>query len=127
MESKLFHLGDILSITTGKLMSPRHMDGIYDILNFMTGDLLYTHQLGRAIKECAPFLLSQHPQLEGIQIEGVTKDTFNSILEDLCAEYGENLLVTPVPEHAHEFIDPRSELAEKIHPDRIIVLNAGGN
>jgi hypothetical protein len=25
-----FHIGDILSITTGRLVSPRHMDGIYE-------------------------------------------------------------------------------------------------
>jgi hypothetical protein len=35
-----FHLGDVLTITTGRLVSPRHMDGVYDVLNFMTGDNL---------------------------------------------------------------------------------------
>jgi hypothetical protein len=120
MTSKQFHLGDVLSITDGRLMSPRHMDGIYDILNFMTGDSLFTHQLPRAMKECQPYLLKQHPQLAGIEIGPITPDTFKSVLESLCAEYGEYLMVDALPKHAHEFIDPESELAETIHPSKII-------
>ena len=120
MESRQFHLGDVLSITTGKLISPRHMEGIYEILNFMTRDTLFSNQLPRARKECAPHLLRQHPQLAGVTIEGVTKENFKQALEDLCAEYGETLLVTQLPDHAHEYIDPVSELAEKVHPERII-------
>jgi len=56
IEKKEFHIGDVLSITHGRLVSPRHMDGIYDILNFMTGD-----QIPRATEECREPLLRQHP------------------------------------------------------------------
>lgn len=34
MTARNFHLGDILSITTGRLVSRRHMEGVYDLLNF---------------------------------------------------------------------------------------------
>lgn len=121
--TKEFHLGDVLTITTGKLMSPRHMDGVYEILNFMTDDNLMTHQLPRAMRECAPHLLKQHPQLENIQMGEVTPANFKQVLEDLCAQYGETMLVAKVPQDAHEFIDPVSELAEKVHPSKIIVVN----
>ena len=60
---KSFHISDVLSVTTGKLVSSRHMDGIYDILNFLTGDSLYTHQLPRAMRECEPWLRSQFPTI----------------------------------------------------------------
>lgn len=120
--SKQFHLGDVLSITDGRLMSPRHMDGIYDILNFMTGDNLFTHQLPRAMTECQPHLLKQFPQLAGISFGPVTQENFHSVLEDLCAEYGEHLMVEPLPKDAHEFIDPMSELAEKVHPSKILTV-----
>lgn len=59
--TKNFHIGDILSITTDFLVSPRGMDGIYDILNFITNDNLFTHQLPRVAKECRPFLLGKYP------------------------------------------------------------------
>lgn len=63
-QTKDFHLGDVLSITTGVLVSFRSMEGIYDILNFMTGDDLFTHQLPRATDECKPHLLEQFPELK---------------------------------------------------------------
>ena len=121
-DPRLFHLGDVLSITTGCLVSPRHMDGIYDILNFMTGDNLFTHQLPRARDECRPYLLAQHPQLSSVSGNGVTRENFKEWLESKCAEFGEQLQVNPLPDHAHEFIDPMSELAEKIHPSKIITI-----
>ena len=124
MESKLFHIGDILSVTTGKLVSPRLIGGVYDILNFMTRDNLFTHQLPRACRECAPVLLAQHPQLAGVTGEDVTGENFKQWIEDRCAEFGEELLVSQVPDDVHEFIDPMSELAEKVHPDKIVVLRA---
>lgn len=60
---KLFHISDVLTVTTGRLVSARHMDGVYDILNFLTGDELYTHQLPRAMRECEAFLRIQFPDL----------------------------------------------------------------
>lgn len=60
---KVFHISDVLTITTGRLLSNRHMEGAYDIWNFMTGDSLYTHQLPRAARECEPWLQKQFPQL----------------------------------------------------------------
>jgi hypothetical protein len=66
MPSRQFHISDILSITTGYLVSNRKMDGVYDILNFMTGEMLFTHQLPRAADECTPHLLRQYPILGSV-------------------------------------------------------------
>ena len=58
-----FHIGAILSVTTGRLVAPNGIEDVYSILNHMTGDNLFTHQLPRAGEECKPWLLRQHPQL----------------------------------------------------------------
>jgi hypothetical protein len=50
-----FTLGEVLSIATTKLLTP--FEGVYRILNWMTDDSLYTHQLPRACDECKPWLL----------------------------------------------------------------------
>lgn len=60
---KRFHISDILSGITGRLVSRGGIDGIYRILNHMTGDDLYTHQLPRAFRACAPALKEQFPDL----------------------------------------------------------------
>lgn len=65
-----FHLGDVLTVTTGRLLSPRHMEGIYDLLQFMTGQPVFTHQLGRVSDECKPSLYRQHPWLRDFDASG---------------------------------------------------------
>lgn len=123
MTDRQFHLGDILTITTGLLVSPRHVDGIYDILNFMTGDNLFTHQLPRAMDECCPALLVQHPQLRAVstpeEFEG--KEHVDRWLAEQVAQYGEQLPVTPLDPGDHTRIDPIAELRMKgVPPERII-------
>ena len=120
--TRTFHLGDILSITTGRLVSPRHMDGIYDILNWMTGDSLFTHQLPRAMDECQGPLLAQHPDLAAAEVPedfGGEGDV-NRWLAEQVADYGETREVAPLADDAHERIDPITEL-QQMRPDAGIV------
>ena len=109
-----FDLGDILSITDGALVSPRHIDGVYDILNFMTSDNLMTHQLPRAMRECQGPLLKQRPELVGVGLPDDVEKTQEAIMEwldGLKAVYGETLPVWPL-EDGHEVRDPLEELAD---------------
>lgn len=61
-----FHLGDLITVTDGHLCSPRRMDGVYAILNFLTGDNLMTHQLPMAMRTVSPYLYEEHPFLKDI-------------------------------------------------------------
>jgi hypothetical protein len=95
-----FHLGDILSVTTGRLVSPRHIDGVYDILNYMTGENLYTHQLPRATEACAGPLLAQHPDLADARIPeggfGDDKANVEAWLADQVRRFGETRSIAPL-------------------------------
>lgn len=118
MQTRQFHLGDVLSITTGRLVSNRHIDGVYDILNFMTGDNLFTYQLPGAGDECKPHLLDQHPGLNTPEmdealtaldrnLDGVEdKEDCEQIVRDWLAsqveKYGEMLDVKPILTDEHE-------------------------
>ncbi len=121
IESREFHLGDILSITTGHLVSPRHIDGVYDILNFMTRDNLFTHQLPRACDECKPYLLRQYPQLEGIDASQVNVDNWQEWLAGQGKVYGEHLSVEQIPMDDHTEKGPLEELRE-MAPDKPIIV-----
>lgn len=79
--TKQFHIGDVLSITSGKLVSPRGIEGVYDILGFMTNSQLWTHQLPTAAETCRPYLLRQYPWLADIDVSEVNKDTFKAWLK----------------------------------------------
>lgn len=89
MKTKKFHLGDILSVTTGKLVSPRHMDGVYEILDFMTGQNNFTHMLPTAADRCTPYLFDQFPQLADIDVPKLTEETLLPWLTEQATKYGE--------------------------------------
>lgn len=92
-----FDLGDILSITDGRLISPRRMEGVYNILNFMTGDSLSTIGLLSAFPPCQAALLAQHPQLAAITTDGeLTPETVPAWLAEQKARYGDTLPVAPL-------------------------------
>ena len=99
IETKRFHIGDVLSITTGRLVSRDHMDGIYAILNHMTGENLYTHQLGRAMRESKPYVLDQFPELRDAEPpeEFDGKDAVMEWVGEQVGRYGEWFDVRPIP------------------------------
>lgn len=117
-----FHLGDILSITTGYLMSLAGMSGVYAILNYLTGEELFTHQLPRAANACKGPLLAQHPQLVGADCSGVTTENHAARLAELVATYGEWLMVAPVGGGEYQPKNPLIELAEMTDAKPVIVV-----
>ena len=122
-EPRDFHIGDIVSAGTGMLVSPRHIEGVYDILNFMTGESLFTHQLPRVCRESTPVLLRQHLSLSETFEEArqVNPDNWRIWLEKWINRHGETLPISPMTNDDHESIDALSELSEHVHPDKIII------
>jgi len=119
---RTFHLGDILSVTTGKLIAPGGIGAIYDILNYMTTDNLFTHQIPRACRECSPWLLRQHPQLSEIIVPTLDANTWRAWLDEQVRKYGERLPVDPIPADDHDRKDPIQEVQEMVGKDRVIVV-----
>jgi hypothetical protein len=111
-DAREFHIGDILSVTTGRLVSPDHIDGIYKILNWMSGESLMTHQLPRVSRECEGPLLLQHPDLAAVVVPDDLKDEVGVLgwLESLYPAYGRTRLVTPLASGEHVAIPPVMEL-----------------
>ncbi|MET8985874.1 hypothetical protein ABZW49_10535 [Nonomuraea wenchangensis] len=111
-ETRDFHIGDILSVTTGLLVSPRHIQGVYDILNWMTGDNLFTHQLPRASDECRDPLLRQHPDLAGVRTpdEFTGEEHVRAWLAEQVKRFGETRPVAPLAPVDHTRIDPIDEM-----------------
>lgn len=142
MNTKSFHISDVLTVITGRLISTRHMDGVYDILSFMTGDNLFTHQLPRAREECIPYLLEQFPQLDtpemqfavGELIEMLETISDKKELDNLLlgwlskltsGKYGvkceEELEVKPIPWGTHLTKDPIEEATDMIGDSKVIL------
>jgi hypothetical protein len=99
------------------------MDGIYDILDFMTGDSLFTHQLPRVSDECKPYLLEQFPELKGVDASGVNTKNWKEWLDEQVAKYGEKLVVKLIPKTAHTVKNPVEEMFEMKEKVSGIVIN----
>jgi hypothetical protein len=127
---RTFGIESVLSVTTGRLACP--IEDLCDILKFLTGDKLMTHQRPRVQRECSPWLLWWFPVLEQ-----VTTWELDQLLEECkmprdppgtpeeACRYWIDIQVSkqkgklprmfelePIPQDDHEHRDPLAELAE---------------
>ncbi|MGV9427090.1 DUF7736 domain-containing protein [Streptomyces sp. NPDC003656] len=122
--TRSFPLADVLSVTTGMLLSRRHMDGVYEILNFMTGDDLFTHQIPRACDAVKPVLLEQHPSLTDVQPpDGLSVADLLAWFLEAERVHGEAVVVSPVADWQHR--NPVEELCDLIGAEKVWVLPGG--
>lgn len=118
-----FPLGDVLSITTGRLVSRDHIEGVYRVCDYMTGHANMTHQLPRVMREAAPIILEQHPELAGIEVPDtiVDEDTLDAWLTPLETAHGATVNLEPMTAEDHTSIDPIAEL-RMMRPDLPIIV-----
>jgi len=106
-ESKEFHLGDILSVIYGRLLSPS-MNSVHEIQDFITGNT------PKLTCECKCYLSGQFPQLASPEMDfaiatlaemlksPVAKDDQDMLvvgwLAKQTAKYGETFTIQPIPQ-----------------------------
>lgn len=119
-------------MTTGRLLTD--ISNLYEILTWMTGESVYTHQLGRFSDECGFVLLVRFPELDeagsdlSIQKLDVLignesdKQVAVSVWLSGLVDCKKTYNVSPMAKGAHRKTDPVAELAEKIGADRVVVV-----
>lgn len=117
-EEKTFPSIDVLSTVTGRLMGD--IRGVYQVLNWMTGESVFTSQIPHIRLEAVPVLIARHPALqqavdEAEQVNGENYTTWRDVWLD---RYGPEIAVPKFNADQHEYREPLSELAEHVHPDR---------
>lgn len=127
MTDNKHHLSAVLGIVHDRLMGD--IGDLYRILNFMTGDNLFTHQLPRAAGECKPYLLDQFKWLSEISLEHVDHCNWSDELDGIMEKYADRLdangclTICPIPRDDHDIIDPLEELRQMDLDAQIIVFN----
>lgn len=79
MNNKDFHISDVLSITTGRLVSSDGMNGIYNILNHMENDSLTTTGLTVVKDKHTATLDALYPQLSKNSLKMELQELDNSL------------------------------------------------
>ena len=122
--SKVFPTSDVLSTISGYLVSPRGIDCVYKVLNYMTGEGVFTHQLPRISEEARVAVLALHPHLQAPidDAKTVTRENWREWIERWENEIGPTISVPKMTNEQHEYIDPMSEAAQYFPPDKIKVV-----
>jgi hypothetical protein len=123
-ETKEFPTADVLGTITGKLLGD--IGGIYLVLNWMTGESVFTHQLPRISREARPVILALRPELQQAidEAEQVNRENVLEWRDRWNARYGTFISVPKFATEMHERIDPISELAEMVRPEKIVVISS---
>jgi len=80
MNSKVFDLRTILTATTGMLLTKSKsktdngISRLYELLDYITDNSTYTHQLGRVSEECKPHIFKTHSHLNGPRLREEVKN-----------------------------------------------------
>jgi hypothetical protein len=120
--TKEFPTLHVLSTVTGMLMAD--IGGVYEVLNWMTGESIFTHQLPRVCREAKAVMQKTRPDLAEAFAEAdqVNPDNVREWAALWLDRYGPMIAVPKMTADQHERIDPLSELAEKVHPRKIMVV-----
>jgi hypothetical protein len=130
--TKTFHIGDLITVVTGRLVSPNHIGGVYEVCDHVTGEAHMTHQLPRASKTVTPWLIDQHPWLADITVPDfdIPEDAPREAAERIVAEwlsgpaahYGEHHEVKAMPFGMYVGQEPITELQEMAPHAQIITV-----
>lgn len=88
-ESRRFHLGDLLSVTTGILVSPRYMDGLSDIVSYLTGADLDVDRIQQTLQVCRAYVIAEVPALDDADVAELDKDNWRGWLDTQTGRFGE--------------------------------------
>lgn len=106
MQTKEFPSDAVFSTITGRLMG--EIGGVYEVLNWMTGESVYTHQLPRISREAQAVMVAKQPSLQQAidEAKQVTPENFREWLDRWIDRYGPVIAVPKMAIDDHERIDP---------------------
>lgn len=109
-ETKAFPTAVVLSTITGRLLCD--IGSIYEVLNWMTGESVFTHQIPRISREAEPVILAAHPHLHEAVREAMLVNTENwqDWRDRWIERYGAEIAVPKMSAAEHKAIDPITEM-----------------
>jgi hypothetical protein len=111
--SRNFSLLQLLQISTGVLLRTGGSVDLYAVLDYVSGDQVYTNQLGRVADEFMPLLFEQHPFLKAIPkhlFSGKSQQVIDATLTRLRKRYGDCFKIYPMHPEDHKRLPPEVEL-----------------
>ena len=92
-DARRFHIGDLLSVTTGVLVSPRYMEGLSDVVGYLTGADIDVDRIPESLAACRAYIVQELPALSDIAAEDVDFETWRTWLDSQKEQLGEWLML----------------------------------
>ncbi len=108
-------IGDVLLCDIGE---------VYDLLSFLVGRPVFTHEIPSAGKLCRPHVEQQHPTLAGYDATGINRNNWSVRLAELVANYGGAFALTPIGWNDLAERHPLETLQDMVGDKPIIVVEA---
>lgn len=109
-----FSLAEVLTVTHGYLLV--EFNYLIDMLNYLTEDDLFTHQLPRAAAWAGPQILNQYPELKTVNFDNVNfsegAPAVERWLQTAIHIYGNEFELVPFGGWVHK--GPITEFIEKM-------------
>jgi len=118
-----FHVLDVVTVATGYLVAPSHIDAVYKLCGHMLGDPhLFTHQLPAASRACEPALVEAFPWLTALDTTvDLTDDAIRTAwCAQIVADRGEWVEVERIDNPPWHTGRALSDLVEMVGADRVV-------
>lgn len=95
---KVFDLGTVLTITSGRLFTD--MYNVYYILNHLSNDRIYTHQIPQVMEIARLYVLERYPQLDGVGNDIVisSEQDIKAFIDEQKGVYGDSFALSSMNE-----------------------------
>ena len=121
MSSDIFPIRAVIALYTGRMCVPIQL--VYELLEHITGEAPFTHQIPRFLKEVQPFLKEKFPQLEATIEEAKNIKDEKSVAEwgEIWGKrYGRELIVPKMPKETHKSINLFDDLPKSMNTIAVI-------
>lgn len=116
-----FTTGEVISAGLGKLCCP--LERVYVIMDFLTGDKLFSHQLPRAFHACEGWVKQQCPWLSELDESSCSPETWREWLAAAELAHGKEHELLPLPPGQWKSVDPVKEGVELMEDkSRVLVV-----
>lgn len=95
---KQFPIEQVLSVTH-RIVSTGHVSKIPELLSWVFGRIVFTHQWKEAAAEATPVIVEQHPFLADLSLAHINPANYKAEVQKIKDQYGEFLAITRPPGH----------------------------
>lgn len=120
-EVRTFPTLAVVSAVHGVLLCP--LGDVYNVLSFLVGRSVFTHELPEAGRVSAPYVFAEHPALAAVDVSGINPENWQAEAAKIESRLGATVELHPVGWNTLADKSPVETAIEMVGEDRVVVVN----